>query len=39
MKDEDKTIGELLKEKIAVTGENMRIVRFARFALGESMVC
>lgn len=40
IKDEDKTIGELLKEKIAVTGENMRIVRFARFSLGEgAAVC
>lgn len=38
IKDEDKTVGELLKEKIAVTGENMRIVRFARFALGEGAV-
>jgi len=35
IKDEDKTIGEMLKEKIAATGENIRIIRFARFALSE----
>ncbi|MDD5251085.1 MAG: translation elongation factor Ts [Patescibacteria group bacterium] len=35
IKDEDKTIEELLKEKIATTGENMRITRFVRFALSE----
>ncbi len=35
IKDEDVTIGELLKQTIAKTGENMRIVRFARFAMGE----
>lgn len=39
IKDEDKTIGEMLKEKIAFTGENMKIVRFARFALGEGPKC
>jgi elongation factor Ts len=33
IKDEDKTIEELLKETIAKTGENMTIKRFARFAL------
>lgn len=35
IKDEDVTIGDLLKQTIAKTGENMRIVRFARFAMGE----
>ncbi len=39
IKDEDKTIGELLKELIGKTGENMRVIRFARFALAESQVC
>lgn len=34
IKDEDKTVGELLKETIAKTGENMAVKRFARFALG-----
>jgi elongation factor Ts len=33
IKDEDKTIEELLKETIAKTGENMVIRRFSRFAL------
>lgn len=31
IKDEDKTIEEFLKEKIASLGENMQIRRFARF--------
>lgn len=35
IKDEDKTIGELLKETIAKTGENIQIKRFARYSLGE----
>lgn len=35
IKDEDKTVGELLKEMIAKTGENVQIKRFSRFALGE----
>jgi len=39
IKDEDKTIGELLKEKIAATGENIRIIRFVRFALSEGPTC
>ena len=34
IKDEDKTVGELLKETIAKTGENMQIKRFARYSLG-----
>jgi elongation factor Ts len=38
LKDEDKTIEELLKETIAKTGENIVIKRFSRFALeGSSM--
>jgi elongation factor Ts len=35
IKDEDKTVGELLKETIAKTGENIQIKRFSRFALAE----
>jgi elongation factor Ts len=35
IKDEDRTVGELLKETIAKTGENIQIKRFARFALAE----
>lgn len=35
VKDEDKTVGDLLKETIAKTGENIQIKRFARFAMGE----
>lgn len=34
IKDEDKTVGELLKETIAKTGENMQIKRFTRYSLG-----
>jgi elongation factor Ts len=33
IKDEDQTIEAMLKNKIATTGENMKIVRFVRFAL------
>ena len=33
IKDEDVTVGDLLKSKIAATGENMKIVRFVRFNL------
>jgi elongation factor Ts len=35
VKDPDKTIEDLLNEMRAKTGENVRIRRFARFALGE----
>ncbi|TAK03926.1 translation elongation factor Ts [Patescibacteria group bacterium] len=34
VKDEDKTVEDLLKEKIALLGENMQIRRFARFQIG-----
>jgi elongation factor Ts len=34
IRDESKTIEQLLKETIATTGENIRIGRFARFELG-----
>ncbi len=34
VKDASKTVGELVQEAMAKTGENIRIRRFARFALG-----
>lgn len=34
VKDDSKTVEELLKELIAKTGENIRIKRFARFEVG-----
>lgn len=37
IKDPDKTIDQLLKEKIAVIGENLSIRRFARFEVGEGI--
>jgi len=39
IKDEDKTIGDLLKELTAKTGEKVVLKRFVRFALAESPVC
>jgi elongation factor Ts len=35
VKDNDKTIGDVVKETIAKLGENMMIKRFVRFRLGE----
>ena len=35
IKDPSKTVGEMVTETIAKTGENIRVRRFARFALGE----
>lgn len=35
VKDNDSTIGDLVKEKIATLGENIRINRFSRFVIGE----
>jgi elongation factor Ts len=35
IRDPGKLIGDLVKELIAKTGENIRITRFARFKLGE----
>jgi len=35
VKDPDKKIGDLLKEKIATIGENIVIKRFCRYVLGE----
>ncbi|MGF7048774.1 elongation factor Ts [Paenibacillus sp. DS2015] len=37
IKDPDKTISTLLKEKISTIGENITIRRFARFELGEGL--
>lgn len=37
IKDPDKTIEGLLKEKIAKIGENISIRRFSRFELGEGL--
>jgi elongation factor Ts len=35
IRDERKTVGELIKEVIAKTAENIQVRRFARFRLGE----
>jgi len=37
IKDNDKTVEEILKEKSALIGENINIRRFARFELGEGL--
>jgi len=37
IRDEDRTIDDLVKEQITKTGENMVVRRFARFELGESL--
>lgn len=37
IKDNDKTVEEVIKEKIAVIGENINVRRFARFELGEGL--
>jgi elongation factor Ts len=34
-RDQDRTVGELVTETIAKTGENMKVRRFVRFELGE----
>jgi elongation factor Ts len=36
-RDEERTVGELVNERIATIGENIRVRRFARYALGEDM--
>ncbi len=35
VRDNDKTVGDLLKEMMSTLGENINIKRFARFRLGE----
>jgi elongation factor Ts len=37
VKDPDKTIQDLINEKVAAIGENLQIRRFARFKLGEGI--
>lgn len=37
IKDEDKTVGELIIENIAKIGEKISVRRFARFVLGEGL--
>ncbi len=37
MKDDKKTIGEVVNEAVAKIGENIQIRRFARFVLGEGL--
>jgi elongation factor Ts len=34
-RDEDRTVSELVNERIATIGENIRVRRFVRYALGE----
>jgi elongation factor Ts len=36
VKDTDKTVAEVIKEKIAQLGENITVGRFSRFQMGES---
>ena len=36
IKDSSRTIGDLVKDAIATTGENVRITRFSRFELGSA---
>jgi elongation factor Ts len=34
-RDEERSVGDLVKERVAVLGENIRVRRFTRYALGE----
>ncbi len=36
-RDEDRTVGQLITDAIARTGENIRVRRFVRYELGEEM--
>ena len=36
-RDEERTVGELIMERIATIGENIRVRRFTRYALGEEL--
>ena len=36
VKDDSKTVGQLITEHVARIGENIQVARFARFVLGES---
>jgi elongation factor Ts len=35
-RDSDRKVGDLITEKVAVMGENIRVARFSRFAVGET---
>jgi len=37
VRDEDRTVGQVLTEAIATIGENIRVRRFVRYALGEGL--
>jgi elongation factor Ts len=37
IRDDERTVGEILKEMIATTGENITIRRFARWSVGEEL--
>ena len=37
VKDPDKTVGQLVTEKVAKIGENIQVRRFVRFKLGEGI--
>jgi elongation factor Ts len=36
-RDEDRTVGDLITDRIATIGENIRVRRFTRYALGEEL--
>ena len=36
-RDEDRTVRDLVTEKVATIGENIRVRRFTRYALGEEL--
>ncbi len=36
-RDEERTVGELITDRIATIGENIRVRRFTRYALGEEL--
>jgi elongation factor Ts len=38
VKDDSKTVAQLVQEVAAILGENLRVRRFARFAMGEGLV-
>ena len=35
--DQNKTVGEAIKEAVAAIGENIQVRRFSRFVLGEGI--
>jgi elongation factor Ts len=37
VKDPEKSISDLLKEKIAIIGENISVRRFTRYQMGEGL--